>query len=112
MNKKFTIAALALITLASCTDNEFVGETNTATNTAETQPILFGFNVQNSTRANIMGQEAAELLDWEPFQGQYGRCTKGMALTFLGDAYMWKAYTVPEKAQECYQKAYEALLNN
>jgi len=25
-------------------------------------------------------KEAAELLDWEPFQGQYGRCTKGMAL--------------------------------
>ena len=54
-------------------------------------------------------KEAAELLDWKPFQNQYGRCTKGMALTFLGDAYMWKAYTVPEKAQECYQKAYEAF---
>ena len=52
---------------------------------------------------------AAELLDWKPFRGEYGRCTKGMALTFLGDAYMWKAYTVPEKAQECYQKAYEAF---
>ena len=54
-------------------------------------------------------QGAAELLDWKPFQGQYGRCTKGMALTFLGDAYMWKAYTVPEKAQECYQKAYDVF---
>ena len=54
-------------------------------------------------------EQAAELLDWKPFQGQYGRCTKGMALTFLGDAYMWKAYTVPEKANECYQKAYDAF---
>ena len=54
-------------------------------------------------------KEAAELLDWEPFQGQYGRCTKGMALAFLGDAYMWKAYTVPETANECYQKAYDAF---
>ena len=59
-------------------------------------------------------EEAAELLDWEPFDGlsgvaQYGRCTKGMALTFLGDAYMWKAYTCPDKAQECYQKAYAAF---
>ena len=52
---------------------------------------------------------AAELLDWEPFQGQYGRCTKGMALAFLGDAYMWKAYTVPETANECYQNAYNAF---
>lgn len=59
-------------------------------------------------------EEAAQLLDWKPFDGltgtpQYGRCTKGMALTFLGDAYMWKAYTCPEKANECYQKAYEAF---
>lgn len=54
-------------------------------------------------------QTASELLDWKPFQGEYGRCTKGMALAFLGDAYMWKAYTVPEKANECYQKAYEAF---
>lgn len=54
-------------------------------------------------------EEAAELLDWKPFQGQYGRCTKGMALAFLGDAYMWKAYTVPETAKECYQKAYDAF---
>ena len=54
-------------------------------------------------------EEAAALLDWKPFQDQYGRCTKGMALTFLGDAYMWKAYTVPEKANECYQKAYAAF---
>ena len=54
-------------------------------------------------------KEAAELLDWEPFQGQYGRCTKGMALAFLGDAYMCKAYTVPETANECYQNAYNAF---
>ena len=54
-------------------------------------------------------EEAAKLLDWTPFQGQYGRCTKGMALTFLGDAYMWKAYTVPETANDCYQKAYNAF---
>ncbi len=54
-------------------------------------------------------KEAAALLDWKPFQGQYGRCTKGMALTFLGDAYMWKAYTCPEKAAECYKLAKDAL---
>lgn len=35
---------------------------------------------------------AADLLDWAPYKGQYGRCTKGMALAYLGDAYMWKAY--------------------
>lgn len=54
-------------------------------------------------------KEAANLLDWQPLNGQYGRCTKGMALTFLGDAYMWKAYTCPETAAQCYQDAYDAL---
>lgn len=54
-------------------------------------------------------EEAAKDLEWKPFQGQYGRCTKGMALAYLGDAYMWKAYTCPEKAKECYEKAYDAL---
>lgn len=67
--------------------------------------------------------EAADSLDWKPFDGkpfndepkrkqgtpQYGRCTKGMAYTFLGDAYMWKAFTCPEVAQECYTKAKEAF---
>ena len=54
-------------------------------------------------------EKAVQLLDWNPFQEQTGRCTKGMALAFLGDAYMWKAYTVPETANECYQKAYDAF---
>lgn len=54
-------------------------------------------------------EEAVQLLDWNPFQEQTGRCTKGMALAFLGDAYMWRAYTVPETANECYQKAHDAF---
>ena len=37
-------------------------------------------------------KKAADLLDWEPMDGQYGRCTKGMALAYLADSYMWKAY--------------------
>lgn len=54
-------------------------------------------------------QEAANDLDWKPMNGEYGRCTKGMALTFLGDALMWKAYTCPQKADSCYNAAYEVL---
>ena len=37
-------------------------------------------------------KQAAEELDWKPYNSEYGRCTKGMALSYLGDAYMWKAY--------------------
>lgn len=57
----------------------------------------------------------AELLKWEPMDGQYGRCTKGMALAYLGDAYMWKAYRCPETASECYglaKAAFKEILNS
>lgn len=36
--------------------------------------------------------KATDLLDWQPRDGQYGRCTKGMVLSYLGEAYLWKAY--------------------
>lgn len=35
---------------------------------------------------------AADSLNWTPYNNQYGRATKGMALAYLADAYMWKAY--------------------
>ncbi|MDH6304680.1 hypothetical protein M2459_001416 [Parabacteroides sp. PF5-5] len=54
-------------------------------------------------------EAAAALLSWKPYNGQYGRCTKGMALAYLGDAYMWKAYRCPDQANECYKKAETAL---
>ncbi len=49
--------------------------------------------------------EAAKLLEWEPYDKQYGRCTKGMAKAYLADAYMWKAFRCPDKAADCYAKA-------
>ena len=61
---------------------------------------------------------AVDELDWQPMDGQYGRATKGMALSYLGDAYMWKAYRLtdgangitdtgaaPTTADECYRLA-------
>ena len=60
-------------------------------------------------------EAAVKLLDWQPMDGQYGRATKGMALAYLGDAYMWKAYRLTDgangqaqdaaMAQELYKKA-------
>jgi len=35
---------------------------------------------------------ASELLDWKPFNGEYGRATKGMALSYMAECYLWKAY--------------------
>jgi len=60
-------------------------------------------------------KKATELLTWEPYNGQYGRCTKGMAEAYLADSYMWKAYRCPDKADENYKLAKTALediLNN
>jgi hypothetical protein len=53
---------------------------------------------------------AADELEWDPQAGQYGRCTKGFALSYLGEAYMWKAYRVPDQATANYTLADAALL--
>lgn len=52
---------------------------------------------------------AAEKLEWDPLGGEYGRCTKGFALSYLGEAYMWMAYRVPAKAKENYTLAAAAF---
>lgn len=64
-------------------------------------------------------EAAQQLLDWKPMDGQYGRATKGMALTYLADALMWKAYRLTDGANgqtqdaaaatECYKKAAQYL---
>lgn len=64
MKKLFFLAAVATMTLASCMNDEFVGAENSPTvaNT-ETDAINFGFKVQNMTRADFVGAEAAEKLN-------------------------------------------------
>ncbi len=69
---------------------------------AETYEEMWNFIIEDL-------EKASELLSWKPYNSQYGRCTKGMALAYLGDAYMWKAYRCPDQATECYQKAESAL---
>ena len=56
--------------------------------------------------------KAAALLDWQPRDGQYGRFTKGMALSYLGEAYLWKAYRQRAYGQDdkdCIAAAKEVL---
>ena len=79
---------------------------------AETYAEMWDFIIEDF-------KAAAELLEWQPWDGEYGRCTKGMALAFLGDAYMWKAYRLspegkngiegvgnaPTTPDECYRLA-------
>ncbi|MCQ2153906.1 MAG: RagB/SusD family nutrient uptake outer membrane protein [Bacteroidales bacterium] len=53
--------------------------------------------------------EASPNLDWIPYNGDYGRCTKGMSKTYLADTYMWKAAMCPDKANDCYSLAKSLL---
>jgi len=48
-------------------------------------------------------KEAADVLDWTPWKSQYGRCTKGMALSYLADALMWKGERCGEAS--CFAEA-------
>ncbi len=91
------------------------GETYSNTPTkakAETYSEMWDFIIEDF-------KAAADLLDWKPMDGQYGRATKGMALAYLGDAYMWKAYRLTDgangqqqdanEAQNCYRLAQECF---
>jgi hypothetical protein len=64
MKKKLFFAAVAIVALASCSDNEFIGDNSPTTqqeNAAD--EIQFGLNVQNTTRAGeLIGATAAEKL--------------------------------------------------
>jgi tetratricopeptide (TPR) repeat protein len=65
---------------------------------AETYEEMWDFIIEDF-------QKAAELLEWTPYNNEYGRCTKGMAKAYLADAYMWKAFRCPDQAADCYAKA-------
>ena len=68
---------------------------------AETYVEMWDFIIQDF-------KTAAELLEWQPLDGQIGRATKGMALAYLGDAYMWKAYRLTDGANGQQQDAAQA----
>lgn len=59
--KKYLFIATALVALASCTSDDFVGENNPAEESAN-GAIAFGFDLQNITRGEIAGNAAATLL--------------------------------------------------
>lgn len=64
MKKKLFFAAVALVALASCTSDDFVGDvTNPQDNSpSESDAIVFSSASQGTTRANIVGADAADLL--------------------------------------------------
>lgn len=86
MKKKLFFAAMALVALASCTDDQFVVENNNSPNpnTGPDQAIVFNSGANAITRATHEGGDAAELLNKKfVFAG-----TKGTsASSFVFDQY-------------------------
>lgn len=63
MKKNVLFAAVALVALAGCTNDDFVGEnSNTPIDPPTTGEIAFGLGISGSTRADVYGNEAAALL--------------------------------------------------
>lgn len=62
--KYFILAAVAGMTLASCSSDEFVGDLSPSPSqvTNDTEAINFGFDLTNMTRSDIYGNAAATLL--------------------------------------------------
>jgi len=61
---------------------------------AETYAEMWDFIIEDFKAANELFDKCKD--PWKPWDNEYGRCTKGMALAYLGDAYMWKAYRIGE----------------
>lgn len=63
MKKKIFFAAVALVALASCTSDDFIGENNNSPNLEEaSNAIVFSSGAKATTRADIYGGAAATLL--------------------------------------------------
>ena len=76
MKKKVLFAAMALVALASCSDETFVGDVTSApqdNSPSESNAIVFASASNGVTRADIYGGEAAKLLG----SGFYVEGTKG-----------------------------------
>lgn len=63
MKKQLFLAATAIIALASCSSDEFVGENNSPTGQEKQVAIAFGSGVKAVTRADHTGVDAATMLN-------------------------------------------------
>lgn len=66
MKKKLFFAAVALVALASCTSDDFIGDVTTPQDNSpsESDAIVFSSASQGTTRADISGDAAADLLGY------------------------------------------------
>ncbi len=90
MKKYFMLFATALagLTLAGCSNDDFVAETPTVTAEEANVPILFSSNKGNITRADITGAAAADLLGNKFVVSGYKGSATNPAGTIVFDNYL------------------------
>ena len=117
MKKKLFFAAVALVALASCSDNEFIGDNSPTTqqeNAAD--EIQFGFNLRPTTRANAVGAEAADLLGSkfvvEGTKGTNGATSIASTVVFDNYDVVWNANTAGKTESNTADWEYVGLTKN
>ena len=117
MKKYLFFIALAAFALASCSDDSFVGENSPNLGSANGDgEIHFGFNMQNATRANAVGAEAAELLGRkfvvEGTKGTNGATTIASTVVFDNYDVSWTQNTAGTTASNTADWEYVGLTKN
>lgn len=117
MKKKLFFAAVAIVALASCSDNEFIGDNSPTTqqeNAAD--EIQFGFDMQKITRADAKGYEAADLLGGkfvvEGTKGENGTTTIASTVVFDNYDVDWTANTAGTTESNSSDWEYVGLTKN
>jgi len=113
--KYFIFAASALVALASCSSDEYVGD-NSPTSAQSDGSIQFGYTMPNATRAEAVGAEAAELLGRkfvvEGTKGTNGATTIASTVVFDNYDVSWTQNTAGTTASNTADWEYVGLTKN
>ena len=91
--KKYYLLATALAAIVSCTSDDFIGENGADQAQSGNGAILFGFDLQNATRADKVGSAAATALQSQFIV--YGtKHTSAEAVDASNDAVVFQNYVV------------------
>ena len=106
--KKYFYLATALVALAACSGNEFVGDPE-ALNSSGNEAIGFSMNVPNATRANHVGADAADLLGGKFYVGGYKHDGTNYSTVFDNYLVQWGVNTAGTTADNTSDWKYVGL---
>ena len=117
MKKNLFFAAVALVALASCVDDTYVGDNSPTTiDEKVNDAINFGFKLSNVTRADAVGAEAADLLGnkfvVEGTKGTNGTTTIASTVVFDNYDVVWTENTAGKTESNTADWEYVGLTKN